>query len=154
MTAIRIVVTLCLLSALPGAAQQPDIVSRGTTGGRGYPFGTTDTGEFTPLKVVASDPDYAYTREKPVKLGPQEGGPSRSRLFLNGLRGPAGQVLTYERKGSCCGFETPASDFGMGLLDVYELTYEGLSEPIVLYINIYDAGDPQVPHGLTARTPG
>ena len=65
--------------------------------------------------------------------------------------GPAGQEVHYTRIGTCCTFKTPNSPFeGEGLLEVYEITYEG-GKPQRLYFNWYDSADLYIPKGLTAR---
>ncbi|WP_255345422.1 hypothetical protein [Pontibacter sp. BAB1700] len=40
---------------------------------------------------------------------------------------------------------------GGGLLDKYSITYEGLAEPIILYINMYDSDKLKVPVGFTLK---
>jgi hypothetical protein len=40
---------------------------------------------------------------------------------------------------------------GAGFLDVYELTWEGQSKPIKLYLNIYERGYLFVPMGLSLK---
>jgi hypothetical protein len=40
---------------------------------------------------------------------------------------------------------------GAGLLDKYEITWEGQKKPIYLYINIYEKGDLLIPYGLNAK---
>jgi len=42
-------------------------------------------------------------------------------------------------------------ELGSGLFDVYEVTYDGVAEPVTLYLNMYDPGEPHIPHGFTAR---
>jgi hypothetical protein len=79
-----------------------------------------------------------------------ERGPLAERLFLSALRGPKGEEIQFTRQGSCCPFETPGSDLGTGLLDVYEVTYPGLEKPLVLYLNMYDKGEVLVPAGFTS----
>jgi hypothetical protein len=37
---------------------------------------------------------------------------------------------------------------GAGFLEAYELSWEGLSKPIILYLNIYEKGVLMVPVGL------
>jgi hypothetical protein len=43
---------------------------------------------------------------------------------------------------------------GMGLLDAYAISYEGATEPIVLYLSFYDETPLMVPVGFTARQKG
>lgn len=150
---------ILVLGLLAGAcasqppSQEPTLVSGGVREGRGYPAGSSATGEAMSLSEVASSPSYGYTPEEPVLVGngTASDGPRRSRLYLQALRGPAGQPIEFERRGSCCPFESEHAALGSGLLDVYELTYEGLDEPIVLYLNMYDPGEPLIPKGLMAR---
>ncbi len=120
------------------------------TQGKGWPFGVSDTGPFLELSKVAPSPKYGYAQDSPILVGGTESGPKESRLYLNSLRGPQGQVVSYERIGSCCPFETPNSSFG-GLLDMYLIQYEGLKTPITLYVNMYDPGELLIPQGFTAR---
>ena len=66
------------------------------------------------------------------------GGPASERAYLDQLRGPNGETVTYERQGSCCAFETPNGILNQGMLDMYEVSYDGLPKPLVLYLNMYD----------------
>lgn len=99
----------------------------------------------------SEDSTYGYTKENPVKVGGSDlrDGPKRERAYLNSLRGPSGQRVKYQRLGSCCHFETPNGLMGGGLLDMYELTYDGLTKSVTIYINFYDPGSPLAPVGFT-----
>ncbi len=37
------------------------------------------------------------------------------------------------------------------MLDVYEITYDGLSTPLKIYVNMYERSDALIPRGLTGR---
>ena len=52
-------------------------------------------------------------------------------------------------KTSCCHFDTPRGYKGGGLLDMYLVTYQGLEQPVKIYINFYDPGPPLAPVGFT-----
>ena len=137
----------------PPASDEPDIRAVSISESKGAPYGRSDSAEpYMTLARVATDPTYGYTKQNPVKLAGASfrDGPNREAAYLNGLRGPAGQHVEYERLGSCCPFETPNGPLG-GMLDAFRLTYEGQAEPITLYLNFYDPGEPLVPVGLTAR---
>ena len=60
----------------------------------------------------------------------------------------------YVRIGTCCKFKTDNSPLGSGLLDQYEVSYDGLVEPVILYLNMYDP-DPdnkiQAPKGFKLK---
>ncbi len=101
-------------------------------------------------KIDSREGDYGYAEANPIKVGGfAEGrGPSNERKYLNRLRGPDGQRIEYERRGSCCPFETAEAPLGTGLLDMYKITYDGLSEPIILYLNFYDSETLKAPKGF------
>ena len=67
--------------------------------------------------------------------------PSRERAFLDNLLGPNGEMISYERIGS--------HDYGDTILDVYQITYSGLSTLITLYIDEYSWGTLFAPVGFT-----
>lgn len=56
---------------------------------------------FTPVGpgkcAISADKTYGYTQGNPVRVG---GGPSRERAFLDNLRGPNGEKVTYTRLSS------------------------------------------------------
>lgn len=88
---------------------------------------------------------YGLVPENPVRVG---GGPQGQRAYLEALRGPGGELVVSRRIGHCCEFETPLSFGGWGVLDVYEVTYEGLDTPVRLYLNMYDAEPVHPPPGF------
>ena len=88
---------------------------------------------------------YGLVPENPVRVG---GGPSGERAYLSALRGPRGEPVRFQRLGSCCAFETPHGFNGRGLLDQYEVTYDGLEAPVVLYLDMYDAQAVRAPPGF------
>jgi hypothetical protein len=91
------------------------------------------------------DPTYGLIPENPVRVG---GGPSGERAYLEALRGPQGEPVVSRRLGSCCEFETPNGFGGMGMLDLYEVTYEGLDAPVRLYLDMYDEEEVHAPSGF------
>jgi hypothetical protein len=95
--------------------------------------------------VDVSD-SYGLSPENPIHVG---GGPEGQHSFLETLRGPEGQPLAWRRLGSCCEFETPNGIMGFGLLDLYEVTYEGLERPVILYLDMYESGPVMAPVGFT-----
>jgi hypothetical protein len=129
----------------------PPIESSYTRNGRGVPYGRSDSDEayvYIPLPVAKS-PDYGFTKENPVKVGPRNDGLPHIR-YLNSLRGPNGEVIEYERKGSCCPFEAEQAPLG-ALLDIYRLKTEGSSKDIYIFVDMYTSGTLQIPVGLTQR---
>ncbi len=101
------------------------------------------------LSRTTADKNYGYSENAPVAVGGGFGtGSDRTYQFLNALRGPNGESLSYTRVGTCCPFKSPKSPFGgEALLEVYEITYSG-AKPRRLYFNWYDEGEVLVPVGL------
>ena len=82
------------------------------------PAGSTDSS-----KVAVDRSDlYGFIPQRPIKVG---GGPAKQRDYLESLRDAKGKKITYERRGSCCPYESssPKALFGSGMLDIYEISY-------------------------------
>ena len=98
-------------------------------------------------KKYGYDPDYPinvfYRNTKDENLNAER--------FLNALAGPNGEKITFSKIESCCPFPTKRTEIGAGFLDVYELKWEGQTEPAKLYVNIYEKGYLQVPIGLSIK---
>lgn len=137
---------------------EPVIVSSLRQGGKGVPNGRSDSTEpyFRTLKLpVATDPGYGYSAAKPIKTGPRD--KSFHHLYLNSLRGPKGEPVTYERRGACCEYQDKSIPTvsglpsGGGLLDVYDIQVDGGSKTITIYVDMYRSGPPLLPVGFTGR---
>ena len=149
-TAITLVA--CQTAPSPVSSQIPPITSSQTKDGKGIPNGRSDTSapywQHTEIKI-ASDPEYGRTSTKPLRTGPILS--RRHILFLNALRGPNGEPVEYERIGACCNFEDKSLPLGGGLLDVYRIKIDGSSVEVLLYVDMYRKGLPEIPVGFTAR---
>ena len=96
----------------------------------------------TGICPIATDPTYGYTTENPIRVGDGGelfGGPARERAYLDNLRGPSGEPISYERTGSLNVEDT--------ILDEYVIT--GLGNPVRLYLDIYKVEELQAPAGFT-----
>ncbi len=102
------------------------------------------------LTEVSTDKKYGYEpdHKTSIKVGKIE----NEQAYLKALRGPDGEFVQYRRLSSCCGFKSKSAAFGEGLLDKYEVYYQGLKDPIVLYVNGYDYENPKAPFGFTFVT--
>lgn len=109
------------------------------------------------VKYYSRDKEYGRTVEKPIMVGHGDTiikGPKNEQRFLNALAGPNMERVAYKRRGSGHSFETDNSGeigSGTGLLDIYEVAYDGLSEPIVLYLNMYDSDTLKIPVGFRMK---
>ena len=103
------------------------------------------------IPIFATDNSYGHSPENPINVGGLQNGALNQRIFLSALAGPNGEEISFERIGSCCPFPSPNGFNGTGMLDRYEITFEGLAAPIILYMNFYDSDVLKVPVGFTLR---
>ncbi|WP_298143387.1 2-dehydro-3-deoxyphosphooctonate aldolase [Flavobacterium sp.] len=102
---------------------------------------------------VSTNPKYGYDKDYPINVFFQntKNDTINQFRFLNALAGPQGEKLRFRRIDDCCPFPSKRNDIGVGLLNRYEITWEGQKEPIVLYLNIFAKGRIAVPVGLTLK---
>lgn len=125
----------------------PKILSSSTN-----PIGkSTDYMPFFDVRDYAPKADYGLSEKNPVKVGGvmEREGPINQRRFLASLAGPNGEELSFHRRGSCCPYPSENAFGSHALLDVYEVTYEGLDKPILIYISLYDYETLYIPKGFT-----
>lgn len=93
---------------------------------------------------------YGYDKDYPINVFyySTRNDTINQERFLNALCGPKGEKISFTKLESCCPFPTKRSDMGAGFLDVYEVKWEGLKKPILLYMNIYEKGYLKVPVGF------
>ncbi len=105
------------------------------------------------ISEFSKDRKYGYDKDYPINIffESTRNVTINQQRFLNALAGPKGEKITYIKLESCCPFPTKRSEMGAGLLDVYELKWEGQKSPIILYLNIYEKGVLMVPFGLSLK---
>lgn len=105
------------------------------------------------ITQYSKDKKYGYDKDYPINIfyGDTRNEFINQERFLNALAGPNGEKITYAKMESCCPFPTKRSEMGAGLLDVYELKWDGQRNPVTLYLNIYEKGVLMVPVGLTLK---
>ena len=99
-----------------------------------------------PACLVASDPEYGFSPEKPIRVGNVNlyDGISRMEAYLNTLRGPNMEEISYIRL-------SPSYNAAEEIVDAYQITYAGLSAPLTLYFSIYAFETPMAPHGFSCE---
>ncbi|MBT9613947.1 MAG: sel1 repeat family protein [Burkholderiales bacterium] len=97
------------------------------------------------LEAVSTDASYGFEKTNPIKPGP---GFESEWRYLNALRGPSGEIVHYQRLGHCCTFNTDAAERGKGFLDQYEVSYDGLAQPLILYLNMFEEAQLSAPLGF------
>ncbi len=103
------------------------------------------------MVVTKISKDTTYGTQPDAKTAIKVGTVPNEYAYLASLQGPNGEEISYKRISSCCGFKCKTAPFKKGLLDRWEITYEGLDEPIIIYLNGYQFDDPMCPVGLSFR---
>lgn len=104
-------------------------------------------GETADVCPISMDPTYGFDVDNPIRVGGGFlDGPTRERLYLDTLRGPAGETVTYSRQGS-------TDSTGGVIVDIYLLDYAGLDTPVTVYIDMYNWETPMAPVGFTCAGP-
>jgi hypothetical protein len=101
---------------------------------------------------ISDEPAFATTRDHAIQVG---GGAvyvaARERRYLDSLRGPMGEPLTYKRTGT---LPLEVDKQGRTILDTYEITYPGLDKPVTFYLDGYHFDDAlKAPKGFTCAVP-
>jgi hypothetical protein len=105
------------------------------------------------ISAFSTDRKYGYDKDYPINIffESTKNETINQQRFLNALAGPKGEKISYTKVESCCPFPAKRSEMGVGLLDVYELKWEGQKSPVILYLNIYEKGVLMVPFGLSLK---
>ena len=105
------------------------------------------------LTQYSKDQKYGYDSDYPINVFYKNTKDENinAQRFLDALAGPNGEKITYTKLESCCPFPTKRHEMGAGFLDIYEVTWDGKSTPIKLYLNIYEKGYLLVPIGLSIK---
>ena len=106
----------------------------------------TESDSTLQLEGVSKDINYGFAPDRPIKLGVTNRSLALTypAKYFNSLAGPTGEVVYFRRIKSCCPFRTVNSEIdpfqNVAVLEVYEVIYKGLKEPLTVYINFFDEG--------------
>ncbi len=102
----------------------------------------------------ANDLKYGYSEFYPVnvRFSVYENSNNKNvERFFNGLTGPNGEKLSYKLIETCCPFPSKNNKMGAGTLDLYEVSFEGISETKKIYIDTYERGEIKCPKGFAIK---
>ena len=105
------------------------------------------------ITEYSKDSKYGYDQDYPINVfykNTKDENINQER-YLNALAGPKGETITYKKVETCCPFPTKNIEIGVGLLDVYEITWAGQTTPVRLHLNYFERGALMVPVGLTLK---
>lgn len=105
------------------------------------------------LTETTSDEKFGYDKDYPINLGfeNEKYSPKNIPLFFNALEGPNGEKIIYTKVDSCCPFPSKKSVMGAGTLEIYQITFEGSTTSVLLYLNIYEKGNVLCPKGFKIK---
>jgi hypothetical protein len=100
---------------------------------------------------VATDKSYGYSQHHPIKVGGVAEGRAADHRdhYFKSLRGPKGQPISYISNGTCCQFDTKDGKTSTGQLEVFLVTYKGIGQPVILYLDAYTFESPKAPMGFS-----
>lgn len=126
-------------------SSKPKIVSSSTNP-------TTSSSDHVPffdISEYSENEEFGLSGDYPVMTG--DWSVSNQRRYLASLAGPNGEELSFRRRGACCAYKSENGLDGTALVDVYEVMYDGLKKPILIYISYYDKDILYIPKGFTKR---
>ncbi len=100
------------------------------------------------IEEVSIDESYGFKPKTNIKVGSVR----NEYAFIAQLTGPNGEEIIANRLGSGWDVKSKNSPYGKKVpLDKWEIKYEGLKEPIIIYLNGYDFEKPKCPVGLNFK---
>jgi len=105
------------------------------------------------ITQVSSDRKYGYDQDYPVNIGfsAVSSGEINVKRYFGALAGPNGEAITYEKVDTCCPFPSPKNEMGAGIIDIYEVKWEGVKEPKRIHVNLYEKGQVLAPQGFSIK---
>lgn len=138
-----------VVSCKTNPTQESEILSTIKVNGQTPQYTSNNNLPFFILLTTSEDDSYGLIPEKPINVGV---GAAEQHKYMNSLAGPNGEPISYTRLGACCAFADNNLPSGVGFLDIYQVTYEGASEPVNLYLNLYHQDEKlYLPVGFTLR---
>ena len=99
------------------------------------------------IKEISTDKSYGFKPKTNIKVGSVR----NEYAFIAQLTGPNGEEITANRLGSGWPVKSNNAPLGKAQLDKWEIKYDGLDKPIIIYLNGYDYEQPKCPTGLSFR---
>ncbi|MBC7524142.1 MAG: 2-dehydro-3-deoxyphosphooctonate aldolase [Flavobacterium sp.] len=105
------------------------------------------------ISEYSNDLKYGYNKDYPINIGfeNEKYGDKSVNYFFEALLGISGEKISYKKVDSCCPFPTNRSVMGGGILDIYEISFEGKEKKVLLYVNIFDKGKILCPKGFKLK---
>lgn len=103
----------------------------------------------------ADDSKYGFNEDYPINLGPLRENQENVNIqyYFNGLEGPDGEKITFNKIDTCCPFPSKNTNMGAGTIGIYEVTFEENSKKMTMYFNTFEKGQIVCPKGFKIKTP-
>jgi len=99
------------------------------------------------IQEMSTIKSYGFKPKTNIKVGSIR----NEYAFIAQLTGPHGEEITARRIGSGWPVKSDNAPLGKAQLDKWEINYDGLDEPIIIYLNGYDYEQPKCPMGLNFK---
>ena len=107
------------------------------------------------ITEYADDSKYGFNEDYPINIGfiqeKQEN--INIQYYFNGLEGPNGEKINFEKIDTCCPFPSKNTNMGAGTIGIYEVTFEGNSKKLTMYFNTFEKGKIVCPKGFKIKKP-
>ena len=107
------------------------------------------------ITEYADDSKYGFNEDYPINLGPLRETQETLNIqyYFNGLEGPNGEKINFNKIDTCCPFPSKNTNMGAGTIGIYEISLEGSSKKFTMYFNIYEKGEIVCPKGFKIKKP-
>lgn len=107
------------------------------------------------ITEYATDTKYGFDEDYPINIGVvhEKQETINIEFYFNGLEGPNGEEISFQKVDTCCPFPSKNTVMGAGTLGIYEVTLAGGSKKMTLYFNIYEKGKILCPKGFKIKKP-
>lgn len=105
------------------------------------------------ITEYSADKKYGYNQDYPINLGfyGAKTAEINVKRFFDALEAPNGEKIIYKKLDSCCPFPSKRDEMGAGILDIYEVKWQGQKSSLLLYINLYERGKIMAPVGFAIK---
>lgn len=102
------------------------------------------------LTEISTDSKYGFDKDYPINVFFRNSNDEEINCnrYLNAISGPKGEIVNFKKTGICCPFPSKNIGTGGGFLATYEISYDGLKSPKIMYLNIYEKGLILAPMGF------
>ena len=105
------------------------------------------------ITEYADDNKYGFNKDYPINIGfiHEKQETVNIQYYFNGLEGPNGEKINFQKVDTCCPFPSKNTTMGAGTIGIYEVTFEGTSKKMTMYFNTFEKGKIVCPKGFQIK---